>query len=617
MKLNILKWIYHGKSIKKRLSIFSIDFQPFGMLILTTGEDSVVKMWLIKEIFKFKIKFKNFGKKKKKKHISQEPVLILENHKNIINIVRWSVDGKKFASGSDDGYLLVYENPKNPILKFFWRIYHKFQSHTGDIVDIAWCSNCELIATASLDNSVIIWSLENKSILIELTGHKGWVKGISWDPMGRFLASQSDDKNIIIWKTNFWKLFKKIKIKKKLKMTQHEIQTDFFSRSSWSSCGRYLFICNSSFNSKKSSIFVLDRLHKFQKKTYVTGFEFLARIIRCSFRIYKNIFDNILKSYYSFGTADGIFTIFSTDSFNSHIYLKYLMNNQIIDISWLADGYALTCCSFNGYIFYLKFSTEELGKILNFKEHSIFLKQYFLILNKFTLNGVYNFFIKRNSDDEKLKKFLKINSKLIKNLNFSKKRWEKKFKKILFNNQIVISNFIFLKFYLKNFYSICCEKIFLNGRESLIKVDLTNFFIIQIALKKIIFNIVLNNYYNLDSCLMPLQNGKNINFNYFLFFKNKKFFIKIIFIKLKKNQQILIFSKISFLFYYKIYIIIFDCFGNCITINLIKMKKIIFRKSSINLIYHCERYPFYEKLKIFLILYICSGLINSNFLIFA
>jgi hypothetical protein len=613
MKLKLLKWIYHGKSKKKRLPIFSVDIQPFGDLLLTTGGDCVLKIWEIKKNLNFNANIKKLNKNYKKKYSKQEPLVILENHKNIINIVRWTVDGKKFASGSDDGYLLIYENTQNPIIKFLWKIYHKFQCYTGDIVDIAWCINCELIASASLDNSVIIWSLENKSILIQLLGHRGWVKGISWDPTSRFIVTQSDDKNIIIWKTNFWKLFKKIKIKKKFKLTQCEIQNDFFSRSNWSSCGRYLFICNSCFNYKRSSIFVLDRLNKFKKKIYVTGFDFLTRIIRCSLRIYNNKIKNILKSYFSFGTAEGIFNIFSTDTLKSHIYIKYLTNNQILDISWGSCGYDLICCSLHGHVFYLKFSIEELGKILKLKEHTIFVKQYYLILNKFTLNNIYNFFLKSKPDNEKLEKFFKINFKILKISNIKNKQRIK----TLLTKEFIFSNQIIIKSNLKNCNYIYHKKIHSNRQTFFTTFECNNFFIIRVGLKKIIFNIILKLYYKLDEYVILLQTGKNEHIEYYLFLKNNKFLIKIFLIKSKKNYQIKFFSKLSFIFSYKIYLIVSDCFANVFIINTNKMTKIIFRKVLVNLIFFFEDcFFFYKKIKRFLYLYVCSGLIKSNFLIF-
>uniref|UniRef100_A0A7S0MIH1 CAF1B/HIR1 beta-propeller domain-containing protein n=1 Tax=Cryptomonas curvata TaxID=233186 RepID=A0A7S0MIH1_9CRYP len=419
MKFKLLKWIYHGKSEKKRLSIFSMDIQPFGNLILTCGQDFLVKIWVNETM--------------QKGMINEDPILILENHKNIINTIRWSIDGKKFASGGDDGFLLIYEKTPPPLMELTWRVFHKFECHTGDIVDLTWCSNCAFIATASLDNSVIVWTLENKSILVKLPGHKGWVKGISWDPTGKFIATQSDDRKIIIWKTNSWKIIKKVKIKSKNKLTQNEIKSNFFSRLNWSTCGRYLLVCNSSFDGKKSSLFVLDRLKKFKKKTYLTGLELSARIIRSSFRLYKNIFKATLDSYYSFGTTGGMVNIGSISSLKCYMCFKYLLKNQIIDLSWASDGYTLICCSQDGYVFFLNFSSKELGKIVNLIDHRLFINRYYSILNNLTVDNVCNSCVKKNSCNEKIKRIIKNNINKSRILKKYKIIYIKK-KKNIFNN---------------------------------------------------------------------------------------------------------------------------------------------------------------------------------------
>ena len=612
MKFKLLKWIYHGKSNKKRLPIFSVDIQPFGNLILTSGQDCLVKIWFIKKSFNYRNLFKN----KKKKLIIGKPVLILENHTSITNVVRWSIDGKKFASAGDDGRLIVYENTTNPTFEILWRVFHKFEFHRGDIVDVAWCSNCKLIGTASLDSFVIIWSLENKCILIQLTENKGWVKGISWDPTGRFIATQSEDKKIIIWKTNYWSLIKKIKIKKKINMTNLEVQRDFFSRLSWSTCGRYLLICNSSIDKKKNSIFVLDRLNFFKKKTYITGFYLSTRIIRSCFRIYKNINKNVLNSLYSFGTTGGIFNIFSTNSIKSYICIKYLTNNQILDISWASSGYTLICCSFNGFIFLIKFSREELGKTLQLKEHVVFINQYYSILRKLILNNIYNSYLKSNFYDKKLKKILKSNFKQNKKLKIYK-IFLKKNKKRLLTNQLIIQEHFLHKSLLINFCSFTYIKFFIKfgKNKKLLIRNLKKYVLIQIVSKKFLYT-TDNTYYKIDSYLTLIQAQKNIYFSYFLIFKNKKYAIKIIGTKSKKQKKIYFNTKISYFSTFKFYLIFLDCFQTIFILNNKNNTKIFFKKMQNDLIFLKKRYFSDRKLSFYLFIYLCSGLIDISFLLY-
>ena len=86
-----------------------------------------------------------------------------------------------------------------------WRLHQTLRGHSGDVLDLAWGPGDGLLATASVDNSVIIWNAENWPEMIKtLKGHTGLVKGVIFDPVGKFLASQSDDRTLRIWRTSDW-----------------------------------------------------------------------------------------------------------------------------------------------------------------------------------------------------------------------------------------------------------------------------------------------------------------------------------------------------------------------------------------------------------------------------
>ena len=86
-----------------------------------------------------------------------------------------------------------------------WRLHQTLRGHSGDVLDLAWGPGDGLLATASVDNSVIIWNAENWPEMIKtLKGHTGLVKGVIFDPVGKYLASQSDDRTLRIWRTSDW-----------------------------------------------------------------------------------------------------------------------------------------------------------------------------------------------------------------------------------------------------------------------------------------------------------------------------------------------------------------------------------------------------------------------------
>lgn len=75
----------------------------------------------------------------------------------------------------------------------------------GDVLDLSWSPQDRWLASASVDNTIIIWDmLAMPTIVTVLKGHTGLVKGVTWDPVGKFMASQSDDRSVKIWKTADW-----------------------------------------------------------------------------------------------------------------------------------------------------------------------------------------------------------------------------------------------------------------------------------------------------------------------------------------------------------------------------------------------------------------------------
>mmetsp|Transcript_2639 Transcript_2639/g.8847 ORF Transcript_2639/g.8847 Transcript_2639/m.8847 type:complete len:108 (+) Transcript_2639:537-860(+) len=77
-----------------------------------------------------------------------------------------------------------------------------------DVLDLAWSSNGEYLASCSIDSRVLLWNMKSRTAMMTpmrvLTGHSNWVKGVAWDPVGRFLASASEDRRVIIWRAQDW-----------------------------------------------------------------------------------------------------------------------------------------------------------------------------------------------------------------------------------------------------------------------------------------------------------------------------------------------------------------------------------------------------------------------------
>ena len=87
-----------------------------------------------------------------------------------------------------------------------------------DVLDLDW-SPRGMLASASIDNSVLVWDMRAlgqpgcpamHSPLRVLKMHENYVKGVSFDPMGKYLLSNGSDNVILVWDTATWELTSKL-----------------------------------------------------------------------------------------------------------------------------------------------------------------------------------------------------------------------------------------------------------------------------------------------------------------------------------------------------------------------------------------------------------------------
>lgn len=72
------------------------------------------------------------------------------------------------------------------------------KGYSDSVNSVTFSPSGELLAAASWDSTVKIWSREGK-LIKTLNGHHGPVLSVSFSPDGQTLASASDDDTIILW----------------------------------------------------------------------------------------------------------------------------------------------------------------------------------------------------------------------------------------------------------------------------------------------------------------------------------------------------------------------------------------------------------------------------------
>ncbi len=118
----------------------------------------------------------------------------LKGHTGDVNAVSWSPDGKKVATASKDNTAIVWDAVSGTKL-------YTLAGHTDEVNSIQWSPNGTKIVTGSFDRRFIIWDSESGKEITNKDAINGLIDLVAWSPDGTKIAIVSYNTTAVVWDT--------------------------------------------------------------------------------------------------------------------------------------------------------------------------------------------------------------------------------------------------------------------------------------------------------------------------------------------------------------------------------------------------------------------------------
>ncbi len=154
-----------------RNRVNTVAFSPDGKFIASASQDQTVRVW---------------------DTAAARPVAVLQGHNSRVIEAIFSPDGTRVASASFDGTARLWDAADGGLISVL-------QGHAGDVWSCAYSPDGAWLATASGDHTVRLWDAEQVERNGVLRGHESFVYDVAFSPDGRQIASAAWDNSVRLW----------------------------------------------------------------------------------------------------------------------------------------------------------------------------------------------------------------------------------------------------------------------------------------------------------------------------------------------------------------------------------------------------------------------------------
>ena len=163
-------------------SVYSVHFAPNQQTLASSSNDTTVRIWDVS---------------------NGNCLSILQGHTSGAQCVRYSPDGQLLASGCRNGSIRLWSGdcshnrPSKPsIINSSVKL---LQGHTDWVWNIAFSPDGHWLASASLDGTLRLWSIQDGQPIYVLEGHTHDVFGLAISADSQLLVSTGEDQTVRLW----------------------------------------------------------------------------------------------------------------------------------------------------------------------------------------------------------------------------------------------------------------------------------------------------------------------------------------------------------------------------------------------------------------------------------
>lgn len=332
-----------------------------------------------------------------------------KGHDGAVNCARWAPDGSMIASAGDRGTVCVWTGESQAA---WWRGLDEegcearancsHLAHADDVYDVAWSPCGGYLLTGAIDHSANLWHVATKRRVRTMTDHGHYVQGVAFDPRGECFATQSSDKTVRLYvlPTN-WETRKKGLVGKVLKLwpnpvdakvarkRQREIDNHdeenglasqlrlspvfanelqfagFFRRLAFSTDGEALVVpaalARPDIAGKRAAMgavaYARGKLGDGPCVYFPAGDGGSASVAKAC----PVLFDQGRRSVFALALTDSV-VVYDIRNPQPLVVCKGLHRAPLTDLAWARDGSILIVASGDGYLSYLRFSIDDLGR---------------------------------------------------------------------------------------------------------------------------------------------------------------------------------------------------------------------------------------------------------------